>query len=161
MEARAGQIAEHYEQAGLDDRAIPFHERAAAWPQNVSPMNGYPPLPRGVSALWTRRQPSPERDRHELRLRHAISAPLNARYGFASTVLEGELDPLSGACAALGDTRLEHSVGRACFRRTWCRAGWRRPTRSRGVRLTPAVTNLRSWVRRTSPSQAAPRCWAA
>jgi DNA-binding SARP family transcriptional activator/tetratricopeptide (TPR) repeat protein len=103
---RAGLIADHYEQAGLDDRAVPFHERAAALANDrfahETAIHHY----RAACRLLSSSPPGAERDRHELRLRHAVSAPLNARYGFASTDLEGELLRSLVLAQSLGDTRL-------------------------------------------------------
>ena len=107
VETRAGQIADHYEQAGLDDRAIPFHERAAALATERFAHDTAIHHYRAACRLLDSTPASPERDRHELRLRHAISAPLNARYGFASTELEGELTRSLELARHLGDTRLE------------------------------------------------------
>ncbi|MFL6181788.1 MAG: ATP-binding protein [Actinomycetes bacterium] len=107
VETRAGQIAEHYEQAGLEDRAIPFHERAAALATDRFAHDTAIHHYRAACRLLESTPASSQRDRHELRLRHAISAPLNARYGFASTELEGELTRSLALARHLGDTRLE------------------------------------------------------
>lgn len=103
----AGRIADHFERAGLGSRALPFHERAAALAVerygHEAAIAHYQAACRLLAAL----PESPERDRHELRLRHAISAPLNARYGFSATALEGELTRALALSEGLGDTRLE------------------------------------------------------
>jgi hypothetical protein len=62
---------------------------------------------RAAVRIATSQPEGPERDRQELHLRHAMSQPLNARYGFASTVLEAELEQSLALAERLGDRRLQ------------------------------------------------------
>jgi DNA-binding SARP family transcriptional activator len=103
----AGAIADHYEQAGLDDRAIPFHERAAELAMERYAHGTAIDQYRAAVRITFAQPESPDRDRRELHLRHAMSQPLNARYGFASTDLEAELERSLFLAENLGDRRLE------------------------------------------------------
>jgi hypothetical protein len=102
-----GAIADHYEQAGLGDRAIPFHERAAELAMERYAHETAIDQYRAAVRLTFAQPEGPERDRLELHLRHAMSQPLNARYGFASTDLEAELERSLALAERLGDRRLQ------------------------------------------------------
>jgi DNA-binding SARP family transcriptional activator len=103
----AAAIADHYEQAGLDDRAVPFRERAAEQAMERYAHDTAIEHYRAAVRVVTSQPEGPDRDRLELRLRHGMSQPLNARYGFASAALEAELERSLVLAERLGDRRLQ------------------------------------------------------
>ncbi|HEX5018601.1 MAG TPA: SARP family transcriptional regulator, partial [Actinomycetes bacterium] len=104
---RAGRIADHYEQAGLSERALPFHEQAASLAVERFAHDAAIDHFHAACRLLGSLPPGEERDRHELRLRHLVSAPLNARYGFASRELQDEVERGLELAERLHDRRLE------------------------------------------------------
>jgi len=85
--AFAASIAHHYEQAGVEHRALPFHLAAAEFASsrfaNEDAIEHYQ---EAVRLLGSAPQ-GPDRDRRELAVRHAMSQPINARRGYASPLL--------------------------------------------------------------------------
>src|SRR5262245_21072758 len=74
----SGQIAAHYEHAGVLDQAIQFYERAAGMAQRVYANEEAISLLNRALALLQRLPPSPERDARELALQTALGASLVA-----------------------------------------------------------------------------------
>ena len=103
----AGRIADHFEQAGLGIRALPFHERAAEIAEERYALDTAIDHYRAACRLLSELPESDERDRHELRLRQAVSAPINARYGFSAPALEDELQRSLSLAERVHDSRLE------------------------------------------------------
>lgn len=92
LDTASSQIAAHYEQAGLVARAIHFYERAARVARRVAASREAVRLLRRGVSLLPRLPSSYERDRLELSLQYALSAPLNITLGFASSELEASLE---------------------------------------------------------------------
>ena len=103
LDPLAAQLAVHYEAAGMDEPAIAFYERAAALAGRLSAhADASHHLARAL-ALVRGRAPSAERDRAELALVMARSAPLNATQGYASTELEAALERSRELAATLDE----------------------------------------------------------
>ena len=102
----AAVVADQYDRAGLTARAVRSHVRAAeaasALFANDDAIHHY----ERALTLMERLPPGPDRDRDELAVCHAMSAPLNARYGYASTRLQQALERSQGLAERLGERRL-------------------------------------------------------
>ncbi|MEX2540319.1 MAG: AAA family ATPase [Trueperaceae bacterium] len=92
IDTASSQIAGHYDQAGQVARAVHFYERAARVARRVSASREAVRLLQRGLALLQRLPSSHERDRLELSLQYALSAPLNIALGFASPELEASLE---------------------------------------------------------------------
>jgi tetratricopeptide (TPR) repeat protein len=102
----AAAIAEQYEQAGLPARALAAHVAAA---EIASALFAYDNAIRHYDQALTMLAllpPGPDRDQDELRICHAMSAPLNARFGYASKRLQVALERAESLSARLGEHRL-------------------------------------------------------
>jgi DNA-binding SARP family transcriptional activator len=103
----AAALANHFERAGLEARAVPHHVRAAevatAVFANQKAVRHY----RRAAELLRRAAPGRDRDGDELAVRAAMAAPLNAQYGYASTELQAVLERTRELAERLGDTRLQ------------------------------------------------------
>lgn len=124
LEPVSGQLAAHYEQAGLPLRAVAYYQRAGAVAQRVyANAEAIQLYHKGVALLATVPE-NPERWRQELALQNALVAPLatNAGYGAPALIatcqrartLAGQLgmapDPAVLRALAIG------SVGRCWYR---------------------------------------------
>jgi len=107
LDAVAAVVADHYDRAGVTAKAVSYHARAAqaasALFANDDAIRHYQ---RAADLLLTV-PPGPDRDRDELRVRHDMSAPLNARYGYASTRLQEALERSQVLAERLGELRLQ------------------------------------------------------
>lgn len=103
----AASIADHYEQADVGHRALPYHVAAAEFASsrfaNDDAISHYQSAIRLLAGL----PPGPERDRRELSLWQAMSAPVNARHGYSSPLLEEVLERAVLLAERLHDDRLE------------------------------------------------------
>ena len=87
LDAVSGQIAEHYECAGLAAQASPFYRRAAAAAQQVyANVEAIDLLHRGLALLATLPE-SRERDEQELAIQTALGVSLMALKGYAAPEL--------------------------------------------------------------------------
>ncbi|MEX2551522.1 MAG: hypothetical protein WD627_00775, partial [Actinomycetota bacterium] len=102
MEVASSQIAQHFERSGQIARAVHFYERGAQAARRVSASGEAIRLLRHALSLLIRLPTSPERDRMELALQYALSAPLNAALGYASPELEASLQRLGTLGERLG-----------------------------------------------------------
>ena len=84
-------IAAHYEHSGKIARAIHFYEAGARAARDVSGSSEAVRLLRHALGLLSMLPPSRERDRIELSLQYALSAPLNVTLGYASPQLTASL----------------------------------------------------------------------
>lgn len=84
LDAVSGQIAAHYERAGLASEAIPYYQRAATVAQRVyANAEAISFLQRGLALLETR-PASPARDAQELALQTALGVSLVALKGYSA-----------------------------------------------------------------------------
>lgn len=105
--ASAARVAHHYEQGGVARRALPFRVAAAEFAtRRFAFADAVDHYSAGCQLLQAM-PPSPDRDRQELQLRHAMSAPVNARYGYASPQLEATVEAGVELAERLHDRRLE------------------------------------------------------
>jgi DNA-binding SARP family transcriptional activator len=103
----AAALAYHYERAGLADRAVPHHVRAAAVATAVFANQKAVRHYRRAVELLRQSAPGRDRDASELAIRAAMAAPLNAKYGYASTELQAVFERTHELAERLGDTRLQ------------------------------------------------------
>ncbi|HLY21059.1 MAG TPA: AAA family ATPase [bacterium] len=104
LDAASAQIASQYEQAGVPARAIQFYERAAREDTRLSASEGAIQHFRKALALLHRLPESAQRDRRELSLQLALTAPLNAVSGYATPEIEAALERVRALGERLGDT---------------------------------------------------------
>jgi DNA-binding SARP family transcriptional activator/tetratricopeptide (TPR) repeat protein len=105
--AAAAALAYHYERAGLADRAVPHHVRAAEVATSVFANQKAVRHYRRALELLQRSAPGDDRDASELPIRAAMAAPLNAQYGYASTELQACFERTRELAKRVGDTRLQ------------------------------------------------------
>ena len=107
--AFAASIAHHYEQAGVEHRALPFHIAAAEFASsrfaNDDAIEHYQEAVRLLGAVPA----GPDRDRRELAVRHAMSQPINARRGYASPLLQETMERAVILADSLDDGHLRAS----------------------------------------------------
>ncbi|HZS89663.1 MAG TPA: AAA family ATPase [Chloroflexota bacterium] len=103
LDAVSGQIASHYEHAGLDGQAVAYYQRAAAVAQRVyANDDAINLLSRGL-ALLDRLPAGLTRDRQELSLLLALAPILRVAKGWAAPELERVLDRAQALCENIGD----------------------------------------------------------
>jgi len=102
LDSVSARLAAHYEQAGQLPKAIAFYERAATVAMDISASEESIRLWRRALVLLAEQAPSTERDRLELRLQYALSAPLTAVSGYPSAELEEVLNRVRVLGEALG-----------------------------------------------------------
>jgi len=100
-------IAYHYEQAGTPGRAVPFHLAAADLASRRFAYDHAIDHYTAARGQLARSPAGPQRDRQELQLLHAMSAPVNARHGYASPQLQDVLERAAELGARLHDRSLE------------------------------------------------------
>jgi DNA-binding SARP family transcriptional activator/tetratricopeptide (TPR) repeat protein len=102
----AAAIANHYDHAQLTARAVSFHvlaaETAVGLFANADAVRHYQRAAELVESLPA----SSERDRLEMEIRMAMSAPVTALYSYASTLLQGELERAAALAERLNEDRL-------------------------------------------------------
>jgi DNA-binding SARP family transcriptional activator/predicted ATPase len=98
----SGQVAAHYEQAGLQDQAVQYYQRAAEVAQRIyANEEAISLLTRGL-VLLQRLPPGPERDARELALQTELGASLVEARGYgASEVIDAYQQALA-LCQRLG-----------------------------------------------------------
>lgn len=99
----SGQIALHYEHAGMAERAIPYYQRAAAVARRVYAHDDAIGLLTRGRALLERLPAGRTRDTQELRLLLALAPLLRVAKGWTASDLERALDRAQALCATLGD----------------------------------------------------------
>ncbi|MGH3963419.1 MAG: ATP-binding protein [Pseudonocardiaceae bacterium] len=84
----SARLGAHYENAGLDARAVEAYERAAEHAYRVFALDDGIALTQQALRLLDRSPPSPARDEIELRLRAAQGVPLVARQGYSAAAVQ-------------------------------------------------------------------------
>jgi tetratricopeptide (TPR) repeat protein len=104
LDAVAAQLAEQYDRAGRDARAVDYYRRAAGV---AASRFGYAEairLHRRALSVIERLPAGPGRDARELAVLEALAAPLNARHGYSSAELQQTLERSVALAESLGRT---------------------------------------------------------
>lgn len=108
----SGQIAMHYEQAGMAAQAIPYYQRAAAVARRVYANDDAIGLVTRGLALLERFPAGPERDAWELRLLLALATAVRVTRGWTAPEVERALGRALTLCEQIGDDgQLVHVLG--------------------------------------------------
>jgi DNA-binding SARP family transcriptional activator len=99
----SGQIAAHYERAGLGEQAIPFYQRAAFAAQRVYAYQNAIALLTRARALLGRLPLGAKRDRLELSVQLALAPLYRVTRGWAAREVVEALDRALTLCNAVGD----------------------------------------------------------
>jgi DNA-binding SARP family transcriptional activator/predicted negative regulator of RcsB-dependent stress response len=102
MDRVSVQIASHYERSGQIARAVHFYRVGAGLARSFAASSEAIRLLRQALSLLQRLPASEERERLELELQYALSAPLNASLGYASPELEASLERVRTIGSRLG-----------------------------------------------------------
>ncbi len=98
-----GQIATHYERAGMVEQALPYYQRAAAVAQRLyANEEAIALLLRGLKVL-EQLPAGLKRDQQELRLLLALAPLYRVTKGWAARELAGILDRIMALCDTVGD----------------------------------------------------------
>jgi DNA-binding SARP family transcriptional activator/predicted ATPase len=103
LDAVSGQIASHYERAGMIEQALPYYRRAAAVAQRVYANEDAISLLSRSLALLELLPASTKRDKQELSLRLALAPLYRMTKGWAAPELERVLDRALALCDTVGD----------------------------------------------------------
>jgi DNA-binding SARP family transcriptional activator/predicted ATPase len=103
LDPLSGQIASHYERAGLAAQAIPYYQRAAAVAQRVYANDDAIGLLSAGLALLDRLPSNLKHNRQELDLLLALAPTLRVATGWAAPELERVLDRAQALCEKVGD----------------------------------------------------------
>ena len=98
----SGQIAAHYEQAGIPDQAVPYYQRAAAVAQRVYANEEAINLLNKALALLAMLPENLERDARELALQTALGVALVATQGYGAVDVIDVLSRAQSLCQRLG-----------------------------------------------------------
>ena len=102
-DAVSGQIASHYERAGMIEQALPFYQRAAAVAQLVyANLDAISLLSRSLELL-ERLPAGAKRDKQELSLQLALTPLYRVTKGWTAPELECVLDRALALCDTVGD----------------------------------------------------------
>jgi DNA-binding SARP family transcriptional activator/tetratricopeptide (TPR) repeat protein len=107
LDTAAAALADQYERAGRQDRAMPYHVRAAQAATAVFANHRAVRHYRRATELLGQTPARRDRDVSELSIRNAMAAPLNAQYGYASAELQDVLERARDLAERLGDTRTQ------------------------------------------------------
>jgi len=100
----SGQLAAHFERAGLVQQAIPYHLKAAQVAHRLSALaETIAHLVRGLELLESLPD-TPQRAQQELTFRIALGAPLIAARGYAAPEVEQAFNRALALCRRLGET---------------------------------------------------------
>lgn len=103
IEPVCGQIATHYESAGMVEQALPYYQRAAAVAQRLYANEEAIALLSRGQKLLENLPAGLKRDKQELRLLLALSPLYRVTKGWAAPELEGVLDRIMALCDTVGD----------------------------------------------------------
>lgn len=106
LKSYSSAIANHYDQAELTSRAVHFHVMAAEAAVSLFANGDAVEHYRRAVELVTTLPASTDRDRQEMNIRMAMSAPVNALYGYASTSLQHQLERAGELADRLGEDRM-------------------------------------------------------
>ncbi len=98
----AAQLAEQYERAGRPERAVAYYQRAADVAAGVFAHAEQIRLLEKAVAIIAAQPAGRDRDSRELAMLEAMAAPLNARDGYSSSVLERTLERSIALAESLG-----------------------------------------------------------
>ncbi|MFZ0324479.1 MAG: SARP family transcriptional regulator, partial [Actinomycetes bacterium] len=99
-------IADHYEHASLTERAVQYHVKAAEAASDLFANDDAIRHYERAVELERTLPPSPRRDRTELGICYAMSAPLNAQYGYASKRVHDAVKRSNELALRLGEDRV-------------------------------------------------------
>jgi len=103
LDSVSGQIASHYERAGMIEQALPYYQRAAAVAQRVyANEDAISLLSRSLESLELLPAGS-KRDKQELSLQLALAPLYRVTKGWAALELERVLDRALALCDTVGD----------------------------------------------------------
>jgi predicted ATPase len=103
LDAVSGQLASHYERAGLIEQALPSYQRAAAVAQRVYANEDAISLLSRSRELLELLPAGSKRDKQELSLQLALAPLYRVTKGWATPELEGVLDRALALCDTVGD----------------------------------------------------------
>ncbi len=103
LDSVSGQIASHYERAGMIERALPHYQRAAAVAQRVYANEDAISLLSRSLELLELLPAGAKRDKQELSLQLALAPLYRVTKGWAAPELEGVLDRALALCDTVGD----------------------------------------------------------
>ena len=103
LDAVSGQIASHYEQAGMIEQALPYYQRAAAVAQRVYANEDAIALLARSLELLELLPAGMKRDKQELGLQLVLAALYRVTKGWATPELEHVLDRALALCDTVGD----------------------------------------------------------
>jgi predicted ATPase/DNA-binding SARP family transcriptional activator len=103
LDSFSGQIASHYERAGMIEQALPAYQRAAAVAQRVYANEDAISLLSRSLELLELLPAGAKRDKQELRLQLALAPLYRVTKGWAAPELEGVLDRALALCGTVGD----------------------------------------------------------
>lgn len=103
LDAVSGQIAFHYERAGMIEQALPFYQRAAAVAQRVYANGDAINLLSRSLDLLEQLPAGAKRDKQELHLQLALAPLYRVTKGWATPELERILDRALALCDTVGD----------------------------------------------------------
>ena len=103
LDAVSGQLASHYERAGMIEQALPFYQRAAALAQRVYANEDAISLLSRSLELLELLPAGAKRDKQELSLQLVLAALYRVTKGWATPELERVLDRALALCDAVGD----------------------------------------------------------
>ncbi len=98
-----GQIATHYERAGLLEQALPYYQRAAAVAQRRYANEEAITLLSRALKLLEQLPAGLKRDKQELGLQLALAPPYRVTKGWAAPEMESVLDRILALCDTVGD----------------------------------------------------------
>jgi DNA-binding SARP family transcriptional activator/predicted ATPase len=99
----SGQLASHYERAGMIEQALSYYQRAAAVAQRVYANEDAISLLSRSLELLEQLPPGAKRDKQELALRLALAPLYRVTKGWAAPELERVLDHALALCDRVGD----------------------------------------------------------
>jgi len=103
LDSVSGQIASHYERAGMIEQALPYYQRAAAVAQRVyASEDAISLLSRGLESLELL-PAGAKRDKQELSLQLALAPIYRVTKGWTAPELERVLDRALALCDTVGD----------------------------------------------------------
>ena len=162
-DAVSAQLAEQYARGGRPARAVAYYQRAANVAAGMFAHADAIRLGKEALALVRSLPDGRDRDRQELAVLEAMTAPLNARYGYSSPDLQEVIERSADLAESLGRRERRSLPWSGCGRRGSSRAAspratrrpparwpWWMPIPSRAARLTSP------WAGRPSAS-AGPR----
>ncbi len=103
LDAVSGQIASHYERAGMIEQALPYYQRAAAMAQRVYANEDAISLLSRSLELLEQLPAGAKRDRQELVLQLALAPLYRVTKGWATPELERVLNRALALCDMVGD----------------------------------------------------------